>query len=224
MNRSTPVQRELTRSSTTRVQSLSVNERPSPRSLEEDPLSTQLTRGLLAGAALLTTALHGRTALAAPLCSSLPNTLYLQVGVLPCPDGSSAFLTGSLAGEPTRLPRGEYAIELRFDAAIAGLPSLRPSVLVGPGSEIVRYRFIQPYGATWPLPSGKSGIRHDLVDMVVRLAKLDPKIWEEAVLRDLPAEQVEARLRSLTPASNETIAQPMLPFAIETAGTTKGEE
>jgi hypothetical protein len=151
-------------------------------------------------------------------------SLDLQVGVLPSPDGSSAFLTGSLAGEPTRLPRGEYAIELRFDAAIAGLPSLRPSVLVGPGSEIVRYRFIQPYGATWPLPSGKSGIRHDLVDMVVRLAKLDPKIWEEAVLRDLPAEEVEARLRSLTPASNETIAQPMLPFAIETAGTTKGEE
>src|SRR5512132_3814003 len=51
-----------------------------PLSPEEDPLSTHLTRGLLAGAALLTTALHGRAALTAPLCSSLPNVLYLQVG------------------------------------------------------------------------------------------------------------------------------------------------
>ncbi len=43
-------------------------------------MSTHLTRSLLAGAALLTTTLLGRAALAAPLCSSLPNVLYLQVG------------------------------------------------------------------------------------------------------------------------------------------------
>lgn len=43
-------------------------------------MSTHLTRGLLAGAALLTTALLGRASLAATLCSALPNALYLQVG------------------------------------------------------------------------------------------------------------------------------------------------
>src|SRR5512141_1696535 len=47
---------------------------------EADLLSAHFTLGLGAGAALLTTGLLGRAALAVPLCSSLPNTLYLQVG------------------------------------------------------------------------------------------------------------------------------------------------
>ena len=42
-------------------------------------MSTKFARGFVAGAALLTTGLLGRAALAAP-CSSLPSTLYLQVG------------------------------------------------------------------------------------------------------------------------------------------------
>ena len=43
-------------------------------------MSTHLARGLVAGAALLAAGLLGRAAHAAPLCSSLPNPLYLQVG------------------------------------------------------------------------------------------------------------------------------------------------
>ena len=105
-----------------------------------------------------------------------------------------SFLTGSLAGVPTRLPRGEYQLTLSFHAATPGLPALRPSVLVGPGPEVVKLRFILPYGADWPLPSTHGGIRFDLLEIALKYAKFDPKVWEEAVLLDLPAEEVEARL------------------------------
>ncbi|NOJ79791.1 hypothetical protein [Myxococcus xanthus] len=120
--------------------------------------------------------------------------LQLSVGVLPNADGSAALLTGSLAGVPTRLPRGEYLLTLSFDASAAGLPSLRPSVLVGPGPEVVKLRFIQPFGADWPLPGTHGGIRFDLIELALKYVKFDPKIWEEAALLDLPAHEVEARL------------------------------
>src|SRR5262249_30851617 len=72
--------------------------------------------------------------------------LELAVTVLPSPDGSSAFLVGSFAGVAVRLPRGEFTLTLQFDPNKAGLPPLRPSVLVGPGSELVMLRFLQPLG------------------------------------------------------------------------------
>jgi hypothetical protein len=132
--------------------------------------------------------------------------LELTVGVLPSPDGSSAFLTGALAGAPTRLPRGEYELTLRLDPAIAGLPALRPSILVGAGPEVVKLRFLQPYGEAWPLPSGTSVIRHDLVQLALKYVKFDPKIWEDAVLQGLPAEVVEPRLLASIRAARASVA------------------
>jgi hypothetical protein len=122
------------------------------------------------------------------------HALSLAIGIVPNADGSAALLAGSLAGIPTRLPRGEYLLTLAFDPAAAGLPSLRPSILVGAGPEVVELRFIQPYGADWPLPSTHGGIRFDLLELALKYVKFDPKIWEEAVLLDLPAHEVEARI------------------------------
>jgi hypothetical protein len=120
--------------------------------------------------------------------------LELAVGVLPNADGSGAFLTGSLAGVATRLPRGEYLLTLSFDPTAPGLPGLRPSVLVGAGPEVVKLRFIQPYGLDWPLPSSHGGIRLDLVELAMKYVLFDPHIWEEAVVNDWPAERIEAAL------------------------------
>ena len=85
-----------------------------------------------------------------------------RVSVLPSPDGSSAFLVGELSGVAIVLPRGEFTLTLKFNPAKAGLPPLRPSVFVGPGSELVTLRFLQPFGKPWPLPSD------DLVDPELR--------------------------------------------------------
>jgi hypothetical protein len=99
----------------------------------------------------------------------------------------------------TRLPRGEYLLTLSFNPAMPALPALRPSVLVGPGPEVVKLRFIQPYGQDWPLPSHHGGIRHDLVALALKYVKFDPHIWEDAVLLDRPAEEVEAALVASIP-------------------------
>lgn len=127
------------------------------------------------------------------------HNLELAVGVLPSADGSAAFLTGSLAGVATRLPRGEYLLTLSFNPTTPGLPALRPSVLVGSGPEVVKLRFIQPYGQAWPLPSTHGGIRFDLVELALKYVKFDPRIWEDAVLNDRPAEEVEAALIASIP-------------------------
>jgi hypothetical protein len=130
--------------------------------------------------------------------------LELAVGVLPNADGSAAFLTGSLAGIATRLPRGEYLLTLSFDPVMAGLPALRPSVLIGAGPEVIKLRFIQPYGQDWPLPSTHGGVRFDLLEVALKYVKFDLRIWEDAVLRDLPAEEVEAALVASIPHAPPT--------------------
>ena len=152
---------------------------------------------------------HVVPATGCPTAYAHRHELELAVGVLPSADGSAAFLTGSLAGIPTRLPRGEYQLTLSFHAATPGLPALRPSVLVGPGPEVVKLRFIQPYGSDWPLPSTHGGIRFDLIEVALKYAKFDPKIWEEAVLLDLPAEEVEARLVASIPHEPAMDARPL---------------
>ncbi|GGD90071.1 hypothetical protein GCM10010911_55880 [Paenibacillus nasutitermitis] len=78
--------------------------------------------------------------------------LALEVLALPGFDGSSAFLTGSLGGIPTRLPRGEYTLTLAFDPFKTGLPRLYPGDSAGPMPETAVLRFVQPLGLTWPLP------------------------------------------------------------------------
>lgn len=127
------------------------------------------------------------------------HALNLAVRVLPSADGSAAFLVGLLEGVPTRLPRGEYVLTLRFVPLTGGLPPLRPSVAVGPGPEVLTLRFIQPYGADWPLPSSHGGFRLDLVDLALKYVTFDPHIWEEAVDLDLPVAEVEARIRAAMP-------------------------
>ena len=146
--------------------------------------------------------------------------LELAVGVLPNADGSGAFLTGSLAGVATRLPRGEYSLTLSFDPAAPGLPSLRPSVLVGPGPEVVKLRFIQPFGSDWPLPGTHGGVRLDLLEVALKYVKFDRRIWEEAVRLDLPAEEIEARIvASLASAelADRRADRPALPAPLSTS-------
>jgi hypothetical protein len=79
--------------------------------------------------------------------------LDLDVETLPSPDGSSAFLIGKLSGIRTLLPRGEYALALSFDPATAGLPKLRPSVVVGPTPETLELKLLNAGGPDWPLPA-----------------------------------------------------------------------
>ena len=78
--------------------------------------------------------------------------LTLDVEILPAPDGSSAFLVGSLAGFRARLPRGEYELTLSFDASVSGLPRLRPTAAVGSTPEVVELLLLQLSGENWPLP------------------------------------------------------------------------
>lgn len=78
--------------------------------------------------------------------------LHLSVTLLPTPDASGALVVGSFAGTPTRLPRGVVDLTLTFDPAADGLVRLRPLPAVGATPEIVTLRFVQPSGASWPLP------------------------------------------------------------------------
>ncbi|AWK89441.1 hypothetical protein [Azospirillum thermophilum] len=134
--------------------------------------------------------------------------LELAVGILPSPDGSAAFLTGTMAGVPILLPRGEYLLTLRFDPAVAGLPPLRPSAMVGAGPELVTLRFLQPFGAGWPLPTDTGKFRLDLIEVVLKHIPFDPRIWEEAVQQDLPAAEVEARILASLAQHARTLAPP----------------
>jgi hypothetical protein len=77
------------------------------------------------------------------------NPLNLQVEALPSPDGSSAFLVGSLAGVRKMLPRGFYELTLNFYAQVDNLPTLIPFGSGGTEEKVV-YKFLQPSGVDWP--------------------------------------------------------------------------
>ncbi|MBB6694893.1 hypothetical protein H7B90_26200 [Cohnella xylanilytica] len=100
--------------------------------------------------------------------------LELEVSILPGPDGSSAFLTGELAGIPALLPRGEYELRLSFDPHLAGLPRLRPTPAAGPVPETATLKFVQPLGLAWPLPR-QGGIRIPPIDIPV---VIDPRPFD----------------------------------------------
>jgi hypothetical protein len=107
------------------------------------------------------------------------NPLDLQVEVLPSPDGSSAFLVGSLAGHRTRLPRGVYTLTLNFNTQVANLPALKPTPSVGGPVEQVIYTFVQPGGADWPLPTTGILIPAYLWERLIKLYHIDWPIIEE---------------------------------------------
>jgi hypothetical protein len=107
--------------------------------------------------------------------------LDLAVEALPCPDGSSAFLLGRLAGIRTRLPRGEFALTMSFDASEPGLPKLRPSVAVGSSPETLELKFLNPSGPDWPLPTQAISVPAGLVGLLIEKAGIP-----DSVLSDLP--------------------------------------
>lgn len=84
--------------------------------------------------------------------------MSLTVDLLPSTDGSSALLVARLAGVPTRLPRGEIALTLRYNPAEPGLVKLRPRTPPPSGQETVTLTFLQPLGHAWPTPPSSDGI------------------------------------------------------------------
>jgi hypothetical protein len=87
--------------------------------------------------------------------------LLLDVGILPSPDGSSAFLIGSQAGYRTKLPKGIYTLRLKFKSKHSTLPNLKPISPIGE-EETVILTFVQPAGLDWPLPK-KDHVLPDIV-------------------------------------------------------------
>lgn len=99
--------------------------------------------------------------------------LDLAIEILPSPDGSSSFLVGSLAGQRTRLPRGEYELKLSFNPDQAQLPRLKPKASVGSVPEQVTFKFVQPSGQRWPLPSTKVSVPAGLIEQLVAIYKIE---------------------------------------------------
>jgi hypothetical protein len=107
--------------------------------------------------------------------------LDLNLEALPSPDASAAFLVGSLAGQPTRLPRGEYELEITFDPDQPGLEKLRPRIVLGPTPERVVHTFIQPLGEDWPLPSDWTLVPAGAIDRLATLYGIDWTVIDELI-------------------------------------------
>ena len=104
--------------------------------------------------------------------------LELGVAALPSPDASSAFLIGNMDGVHTRMPRGEYELDLWFDADVDGLFPLRPAT---PGAEHVKLRFICNFGKDWPKPRTFIPIPAGaLEDLMIRF-RISPDAVQKAI-------------------------------------------
>lgn len=114
-----------------------------------------------------------------PTAYAKRNPLDLQIEILPSPDGSSAFLIGSFAGQRTRLPRGVYTLTLQFNTSVANLPTLKPTPAVGWPVEQVVYTFVQPSGENWPEPFSDVLIPAYLWERLRKLYKIPWPIIEE---------------------------------------------
>lgn len=99
--------------------------------------------------------------------------LDLKISILPSPDASSSFLVGSLEGLMTQLPRGEYDLTLSFDPYLEALPRLRPNPDVATLSEVVKIKFLQPFGLDWPLPSTHIKIPIRLIERLSKIYNID---------------------------------------------------
>ena len=111
---------------------------------------------------------------ACPAAYARRRELEVSLAVLPGPDASSAFLVGQMGGVWTRLPRGIYELTLEYNSAHANLPTLRPDPAVGAIPETVRYRFVQPSGLDWPLPSDRIVIPHHFFELLRDYLDIDP--------------------------------------------------
>jgi hypothetical protein len=97
--------------------------------------------------------------------------MTLAVELLPSTDGSGTLLVASLAGTPTRLPRGEVTLQLRYEPVTPGQVPLRRRAPAPPfAAESVSLTFLQPLGRTWPVKPTKSV-------KPLKIPKLIPKKW-----------------------------------------------
>ncbi|MCA9985203.1 MAG: hypothetical protein KDE59_12940, partial [Anaerolineales bacterium] len=147
--------------------------------------------------------------------------LDLTIDILPSPDATSAFLVGSLNGEYTRLPRGEYDLKLRFDTQTSGLPVLKPRPVVGGTVEEVTLKFIQPAGQRWPQPTSGIVLPAGLIDKLARVLEIHWPLIDE-LLVDLE------HLQTLPPAVKEPgfidpVPERIRPVEPETAVTGQTE-
>ena len=126
--------------------------------------------------------------------SGLP--LDLAIDILPSPDATSRSWWGSLSGEHTRLPRGEYELKLRFDAQTSGLPMLKPRPIVGGTVEEVTLKFVQPAGQRWPQPASGIVLPAGLIDKLAKVLEIHWPLIDE-LLADL------AHLETLPPEVKE---------------------
>ena len=127
------------------------------------------------------------------------NSLDMEVTILPSPDASSAFLVGSFAGIPTRLPRGEYELTLSFDPYLSELPKLRPTYAIGATPEVVKMKFLQSFGLDWPLPSTGISIPAHLIEELVKLYFIDPRILIQAFEGLIQPEELKRLLGESAP-------------------------
>jgi hypothetical protein len=136
------------------------------------------------------------------------NPLDLEIETLPSPDGSSAFLVGSLAGHRTKLPRGVYTLTLRFNTEVAKLPTLKPTPAVGgPGEEVI-YTFVQPNGTDWPLPTPGIVIPHDVLERLMKRYSTDWPIIKEMLNPRPDPRALEEMLRARRPLLLHRLGEP----------------
>jgi hypothetical protein len=114
------------------------------------------------------------------------HTMSLTVDLLPSTDGSSALLVARLGGVPTRLPRGEITLTLRYDPAAPGIVKLRPRTPPPSGHETITLTFVQPLGLRWPVkptPHGGFHVPHPpvLVEKEPHFGPPDPGPLREMI-------------------------------------------
>ena len=85
------------------------------------------------------------------------DTMTMAVDLLPSTDGSGTLLISRLAGVPTRLPRGEVILNVRYEPVTSGVVSLRrrssPDLFA---AESFGLTFLQPLGRRWPVKPTKT--------------------------------------------------------------------
>lgn len=122
--------------------------------------------------------------------------LDLEVSILPGPDGSSAFLVGSMAGVATRLPRGVCTLTLRFSPNAPGLPTLRPDPDVGEPETVV-LQFVQNWGLDWPLPEEDAAIPNIFLEWATQHPSIPDPGPLHALYEDAQQFAFDARVRAI---------------------------
>ena len=83
-------------------------------------------------------------------------SLGFQLGIVPSPDASSAFLFAIASERPVRLPKGIYDVTLQYACVVDGLPTLRRRRRSADKEKenvqpfVTMLRIVVPFGNTWP--------------------------------------------------------------------------